>query len=63
MHYADDSVMMSVYDIVENTIKGGSWLFLIIGNADLKLLTTVCNLSASGKWTLFTVYYYPVKNN
>ena len=35
----------------------------IRGNPDLKLLTTVCNLSASGKQTLFIVYCYPVINN
>ena len=38
---------VSVWHHREHSIKGGSWLLLIRGNADLKLLTTVCNLSAS----------------
>ena len=53
---AHESMMMSVYDITENTISnGGFWPLFTIGNADLKLLTTVFNLSASGKWKLFIV--------
>ena len=39
---------VSVWCHEVNTIKRGSWSLLIIGNADLKLLTTVFNLSASG---------------
>ena len=58
----NDAMGMCIYDDIitwhhrVNTIKWGSWPLFIIGNADLKLLTSVFNLSASGKWPWFIVF-------